>query len=646
MLELPGYEIEKQIGKGGMAKVYLALHKSLHRTVAIKVMSQHLSEDQNFSDRFMREARIVANLNHQNIVTVYDVNIHNGYHYIAMEYLPGGITLDHKIKEGLPPRKGVEAIKQVSAALGFAHSKGIVHRDVKPDNIMFREDGSAVLTDFGIARSTNSTATKMTSTGTVIGTPHYMSPEQAQGQEVGSYSDIYSLGVVLYETLTGKLPYEADTTIAIIFKHITEAVPTLEGELAVYQPVLNLMMAKKKEGRYQSCAEIVADLDSLLMGGNVSKATLINDTTRIQHGVQRKLAQHQAAKVGANNKQPTPANTLEKNKFLVPGITASVLLLATIGGSILYSQRQPVLPEQQTDQDEQAAYKQSPDKAAKLAQERAAADALRQQTELDRQKQEQAELKAYRDAAKENEQNNTAQKITGLLAGAENHLLNSQLKSAHENFKAVLQIDPNNRNATNGINRIAGNYLAMAIDSARNNDFDTANQYIKSAIAIAPTHNKLAETQSRVFDLRNVQLEQKSAPPAIATPNTANTHSPDNTHPQNQKIPTTKPEIEQVGELISEFKTALETKNLNKLRKISKFIPGREQFIVGVFQQYKDFSVNISGFEFISQEHRGKASVEFSKMTDKNNQAVIPGNWSKFEIQTFRDNNGKFYINW
>ena len=162
MLTLPGYKIEKKIGQGGMATIYLAIHEGLHRKVAIKIMAEDLAKEHDFSARFMREARIVANLTHQHIVTVYDVNVHNSHHYIAMEYLPGGITLDHKIKAGLTHRQGIEIIRQIAAALGFAHSKDIIHRDVKPENIMFREDGNAVLTDFGIARSTSAGITKQT----------------------------------------------------------------------------------------------------------------------------------------------------------------------------------------------------------------------------------------------------------------------------------------------------------------------------------------------------------------------------------------------------------------------------------------------------------------------------------------------------
>lgn len=553
MLELPGYKIEKQIGKGGMAKVYLAIHESLHRKVAIKVMAQHLSEDINFTDRFMREARIVANLSHQNIVTVYDVNVYDGHHYIAMEYLPGGITLDHKIKESILPQQGVEVIKQVAAALGYAHSKGIVHRDVKPENIMFREDGSAVLTDFGIARSTDALATKMTSTGMVIGTPHYMSPEQAQGQEVGSYSDIYSLGVVLYETLTGKLPYEADTTIAVIFKHITEPVPTLESELAKYQPVLNRMMAKKKEDRYQSCAEIVADLNSLLMGGEVSMATMINDATIIQHAVRSKLAQQQATLVSTHsNKQTTRAGDTRKNKLLIPGIAASVLVLASIGGYAYYYQQQQAEQEkilqdrtrQQAENEKRAQQKlaaqqaannasaiQARDEATKITQERDAVDKLSLQAETDRRNQQQSELKASRDAEKERLQQERAQKINDLLTSAENNLLNSQLKPAYENFKAVLKIDSGNRNATAGINRVAGNYLTLATNAAMNNDFDKANQYISSAITIAPSHSKLAETQSKIFEMRNAQAARQTTPqPAPAQQTNAKPPEPEKKH--------------------------------------------------------------------------------------------------------------------
>ena len=561
MLTLPGYKIEKQIGQGGMATIYLAIHEGLHRKVAIKVMAEDLAKEHDFSARFMREARIVANLTHQHIVTVYDVNVHNSYHYIAMEYLPGGITLDHKIKAGLTHRQGIEIIRQIAAALGFAHSKDIIHRDVKPENIMFREDGNAVLTDFGIARSTLP-ANNMTASGMVIGTPHYMSPEQALGQPLGPYADIYSLGVVLFETLTGKVPYEADSTIAAALKHITEPVPTLEGDLAIYQPLLNLMLAKKEQDRYQNCADIMTDITSLLASGVVSHTTLRNNATRIQQVSQNKRAPHPTAFAGKH----TPSRDHRNKNLRMTGIAVSALVLSTLVGYLYYSQQDTSAKPDQAEQtqlqqalshppqtdpltqqaaqsatqqtaEEHAATIQQQNEAesARLAQQRAAADEAQLQTDMALQKRQQAQLEAETKmaahtakaalAAKEKQQGETTQKINQLLASAENNLLNSQLKTAYENFKAVLQIQADNRPAKEGINRVATEYLSLASHAASNHDFDIANQYINSVITIAPTHHKLAATQAHVNALKPVQTtplpppaQQIDAVPAATEP--------------------------------------------------------------------------------------------------------------------------------
>ena len=265
-MDIPGYTIEKTIGEGGMARVYLALHKALNRKVAIKVMDREQGADPEFSKRFLREARIVANLTHPNIVTIHDVGLHDGHNYLVMELLPSGETLKDRIKAGVDSRYALSIVKQVATALKAAHEKNIVHRDIKPENIMFREDGSVVLMDFGVARSVDSKATQVTQAGLIIGTPQYISPEQAQGKNVGTYSDIYSLGVVFYEMLTGKAPYTADTPLALALKHVTEPVPTLTGSAAVYQPLLDRMMAKKRDERYSSCDRIIADIDSIEAG--------------------------------------------------------------------------------------------------------------------------------------------------------------------------------------------------------------------------------------------------------------------------------------------------------------------------------------------------------------------------------------------
>jgi formylglycine-generating enzyme required for sulfatase activity/tRNA A-37 threonylcarbamoyl transferase component Bud32 len=280
-MEIPGYVIEKLIGEGGMARVYLALHKALNRKVAIKVMNRQHGADSDFSNRFLREARIVANLTHPNIVTIHDVGEHDGHNYLVMELLPSGKTLSDKIKAGVDSQYALSIVRQVATALKAAHEKNIVHRDIKPDNIMFRADGSVVLMDFGVARSVDSAATQVTQAGMIIGTPQYISPEQAQGKNIGTYSDIYSLGIVFYEMLMGKAPYTADTPLALVFKHVSSPIPVLFGKYTVYQRLLDRMMAKTREERYSNCDQIITDIDSIEAGKPVAQATEILSTAAV-----------------------------------------------------------------------------------------------------------------------------------------------------------------------------------------------------------------------------------------------------------------------------------------------------------------------------------------------------------------------------
>ncbi|MEX1033526.1 MAG: protein kinase [Cellvibrionaceae bacterium] len=261
MIDIPGYKIVRTLGRGGMASVYLAIQESFEREVALKVMNAALSEDPKFTARFLHEARIVSRLMHPNIVTVYDVGVQDNQHYLSMEYVPG-LDLKHKRKFLTPPQS-LQVIRDVAKALDYAGKKGYVHRDVKPENIMLHdEDGRAVLMDFGIACLAD-TSSGMTQTGTAIGTPHYMSPEQAKGRQVDSRSDIYSLGVVLYLLLTGHVPYDADSAVAVGIKHVQDDIPRLPGNLLVLQPIINKVLAKNPNDRYQSGAELVAAIDAV-----------------------------------------------------------------------------------------------------------------------------------------------------------------------------------------------------------------------------------------------------------------------------------------------------------------------------------------------------------------------------------------------
>ena len=263
MPQIPGYQLIKKLGQGGMADVYLGVQEKLQRHVAIKVMVPALFRDDQFSKRFVKEAQTAAQLSHPNIITIHDVGEAEHSHYIVMEYLEETLSDRLTLKKCLPPREALEIVKMIAGALDYAHKKGFIHRDIKPDNIMFRGDGTVVLVDFGIARAMDS-GTHLTRTGMSIGTPHYMSPEQCKGEKIDGRSDIYSLGVQLYELLTGKVPYEAENTAGIIIKQIQDPVPTLPPHLSQYQFLIDKMMAKNRELRIQSGAELIKYIEGVM----------------------------------------------------------------------------------------------------------------------------------------------------------------------------------------------------------------------------------------------------------------------------------------------------------------------------------------------------------------------------------------------
>jgi serine/threonine-protein kinase PpkA len=255
-IEIPGYELYEQLGRGGMATVYRALHLNLDREVAIKVMDRGSSSDDSFSERFIREARISARLIHPHILQIYDVNSHDGHNYIAMEFLGGG-DLAGLIRGAMPQRVIYNLMEQMTAALDYASSKGYVHRDIKPSNILLRSADDYVLADFGIAKAADS-GTQMTQTGLMVGTPSYMSPEQARGIEVDGRSDLYGMAVLCYEMLTKELPFDADSAVSIAVKHLTADIPTLPEHLAAYQPFINKALAKEPDERFQTGSEMFA----------------------------------------------------------------------------------------------------------------------------------------------------------------------------------------------------------------------------------------------------------------------------------------------------------------------------------------------------------------------------------------------------
>jgi serine/threonine protein kinase len=256
------YEIIEELGRGGMALVYRARDRQLEREVAIKVLPFSLAFDAEFVERFQREARTAAQLEHPNIIPIYRVGRSGRVIYFVMKYLRGGsLSTVLQERKKLTPPEIRRLLLEAGGALGYAAQRGIVHRDIKPDNIMFDEFGQCLLTDFGIAKAAS--GQKLTGTGMSIGTPHYMSPEQARAQAIDGRSDIYSLGVVAYQCLSGTVPYDGEDSFSIGYKHITEPIPTpsliTADERRIFE-VIKRMLMKDPADRYQSCEELVASI--------------------------------------------------------------------------------------------------------------------------------------------------------------------------------------------------------------------------------------------------------------------------------------------------------------------------------------------------------------------------------------------------
>jgi serine/threonine-protein kinase len=284
------YELEEVVGHGGMSTVYRAHDSLLERNVALKVLHQQYNEDEDFVERFKREARSVAQLQHPNIVTVIDRGEEDGRQYIVFEYIDGENLKELVVRKGrLDVRTALEIALEIARGLSFAHESGLVHRDVKPQNVLLNGDGGAKVTDFGIARSLE-VERSMTQTGTVLGTSNYIAPEQAGGKPVDAHTDVYSLGIVLYEMLTGELPFPGDNFVAVAMKHIKEPSPSVldtRGDVPLrVAEMIDRALEKDPEQRFSTmnafAAEIEANLIELDRGEDGAVTTVVPATQRLK----------------------------------------------------------------------------------------------------------------------------------------------------------------------------------------------------------------------------------------------------------------------------------------------------------------------------------------------------------------------------
>ncbi|WP_299873414.1 serine/threonine protein kinase [uncultured Cocleimonas sp.] len=316
MIEIPNYTIDSELGRGGMATVYLAVQDMLSRNVALKVMLPDMARDENFRKSFLSEGKIIASLEHRNIVRIYDVGvIDDSILYMAMEHLANG-TLKTKLEKGkLSYAESLRILEQTSSGLDYAHVKGYIHRDIKPGNILFREDDTAVITDFGIAKLQD-TSGELTRMGYTMGTVQYMSPEQAVTTDLDHRSDIYSLGLVFYEMLTGQKAFKAESTIQAIHQHTTVAPPELPPEYSFLQPTIDKVLAKEPDDRYQTVGDFVEAVKNAV---NVDQTVI--------HKIPPQVDDDKTQILQTGHYQ-VPKKDQKSNKGLYAGIATSLVLVA------------------------------------------------------------------------------------------------------------------------------------------------------------------------------------------------------------------------------------------------------------------------------------------------------------------------------
>ncbi len=504
-LVIPGYTLHGPLGKGGMAEVHLATQQSLQRKVAIKILSK--SEDQAFIQRFIKEGHLVASLHHPSIITIYDIDqLADGRHYLAMEFLPGGDLARHK-GELFAPERALAIVRQIASGLAVVHDKGLVHRDVKPANILFRGDGTAVLTDFGVAKDLDLDS-ELTQFGIAVGSPAYSSPEQAQCLPLDARSDIYSLGVILLEMLTGSNPFRGGNYTQTVMNHVQMPAPALPAALAGCQALLERMLAKDPEQRFADCRALLAALDQVELTDP--------DETRIGPAVGLTATRAETALA------PPPvkaAPAAKPRKSLLPILFSVLALLVTLTAGGLYWHQQSQITDLLAQAEQRLAAGQLVEPA-----EGSAEHYFRAVLAMD----------ARNQAALGGLERVKAARIAGFLALGEQRLGEGKLlepvqDSADHYFNQALALDAGNAGALDGLRRVLDARIAVNLARAEQSlgeqrllqpEDGSAVYYYRQILEWAPGHEQAVAGLQRVAmlyrDLANAAYRKGNFPGALA----------------------------------------------------------------------------------------------------------------------------------
>ncbi|MFZ6045636.1 serine/threonine-protein kinase [Pseudomonas sp. CR3202] len=477
LLDIPGYLVHGRLGKGGMAEVYLATQESLNRKVAVKVLDR--LDDEAFTSRFIREARMVASLHHPSIVTIHDIDrLPDGRHYLAMEFLSGGDLGRYK-GQVLEPQEALPIVRQIAGALAVVHDKGLVHRDIKPANILFRDDGTAVLTDFGIAKDL-ALDSDLTQFNVAVGSPAYSSPEQAQCQPLDARSDIYGLGVILLELLTGENPYRGASYAETVLNHVQMDPPVLRRGLADYQHLIDRMLAKDPDERFADCHVLLESLTELI--------ELDLDFTRIAPAVPVPRAAKQPAKQSTKQSAKQPAQqpvARRRTRRLLWGVAGVLLTLVSAGGGY-YAVLQLKIATLLERADQRLAEGRLMEPAGDNA---------------DFYYKEVLRLDADNAKAGDGLQRLLAARIANALALAEQRLGEDKLLGPEQDnavfyYQQVLGWAPGNEQALAGLEKVAQRFVDYSEDAFSRREYAVALEYIEAGLQAAPANETLLKLQA------------------------------------------------------------------------------------------------------------------------------------------------------